>query len=188
MRDGSQTRERIERAALRLFVQGGVAGTSIRAIAAEAGISQGAMYNHFRGKDELAWHLFADNFSQIGSELGRIGRADAPLRDKLSAMIEHVFHLFDRNWETVSYVYLARHTHLKHVTRHVGNPYLAFRTVIAQEMRQGGIPHQDADVATSLVIGAIIQVIDTRILGNIKGPLTEHTDQVTNACVAILQG
>ena len=36
MRDGRQTRERIERAALRLFVQSGVAETSIRDIALEA--------------------------------------------------------------------------------------------------------------------------------------------------------
>lgn len=188
MRDGRQTRERIERAALRLFVQSGVAETSIRDIALEAGVSQGAMYNHYRSKDELAWHLFADNFSEIGSELRRIGRRDAPLRDRLRAMIGHVFELFDRDWETVSYVFLARHLHLKQVTRHLGNPYVAFRTVIAQEMRRGRIPGHDVDVAASLVIGAIIQVIDTRILGNIKGPLADHTDQVTDACVAILRG
>ena len=188
MRDGRETRERIERAALRLFVRGGVAETSIRDIAVEAGVSQGAMYNHYRSKDELAWHLFADNFSEIGSELRRIGRDDAPLRDRFKAMIGHVFRLFDRDWETVSYVFLARHMHLKQVTRHLGNPYVAFRTVIAHEMRLGNVPHKDVDVAASMVTGAIIQVIDTRILGNIKGPLTDHTDQVTDACVAILQG
>ncbi len=188
MRDGRQTRERIERAALRLFVQGGVAETSIRDIALEAGVSQGAMYNHYRSKDELAWHLFADNFSEIGSELRRIGRDEAPLADRLRAMIGHVFALFDRDWETVSYVFLARHMHLKQVTRHLGNPYVAFRTIIAREMRQGHIPRRDVDVAASLVTGAIIQVIDTRILGYIKGPLADQTDQVTEACVAILQG
>ena len=102
MRDGRQTRERIERAALRLFVRGGVAETSIRDIAVEAGVSQGAMYNHYRSKDELAWHLFADNFSEIGAELRRIARGDAPLADRLRAMIGHVFELFDRDWETVS--------------------------------------------------------------------------------------
>ncbi len=187
MRDGSQTRERIERAALRLFVQGGVAETSIRDIAVEAGVSQGAMYNHYRSKDELAWHLFADNFSEIGSELRRIGRSETPLRDRLRAMIGHVFELFDRDWEAVSYVFLARHMHLKQVTRQLGNPYIAFRTIIAQEMRQGRNPHRDVDVAASMVTGAIIQVIDTRILDYIKGPLVDHTDQVTDACVAILQ-
>ncbi len=188
MRDGRQTRERIERAALRLFVRGGVAETSIRDIALEAGVSQGAMYNHYQSKDELAWHLFADNFSEIGSELRRLARGDTSLRDRLTAMIGHVFELFDRDWETVSYVFLARHMHLKQITRHLGNPYVAFRTIIAQEMRRGRIPRRDVDVAASMVTGAIIQVIDTRILDYIKGPLVDQTDQVTDACVAILQG
>ena len=187
MRDGSHTRERIERAALRLFVQNGVAETSIRDIAIEAGVSQGAMYNHHQSKDELAWHLFADNFSDIGAELRRIGRRDAPLAERLKAMIGHVFELFDRDWETVSYVFLARHMHLKQITRHLGNPYVAFRTVIAQEMRQHKISNRDVDVAASMVTGAIIQVIDTRILGYLKGRLTDHTDQVTDACIAILE-
>ncbi len=118
----------------------------------------------------------------------RGGELDAPLRQRFHGMIDHVFRLFDSDWETVSYVFLARHTHLKQITRHLGNPYVAFRTVIAQKMRQGRIPSQDVDVAASLVTGAIIQVIDMRILGYIKGPLAGHTDQVTEACVAIIQG
>jgi AcrR family transcriptional regulator len=187
MRDGSHTRERIERAALRLFVRNGVAETSIRDISVEAGVSQGAMYNHYRSKDELAWHLFADNFSEIGAELRRIGRGDGPIAERMRAMIGHVFDVFDRDWEMVSYVFLARHMHLKQITRHLGNPYVAFRTVIAQEMRKGSNAGRNVDVAASMVTGAIIQVIDTRILGYLKGRLADHTDQVTEACIAILE-
>ena len=137
----------IERAALRLFVRGGVAETSIRDIAVEAGVSQSAMYNHYRSKDELTWHLFAVGFSEIGSEL----------------------------WTDESLGGSA-------------NPYIAVRAVIAREMRRGRIQHRDVDVAASLVVGAIIQVIDIRILGYIKGPLTNRTNQVTEACIGILQG
>ena len=54
MRDGSETKERIERAALTLFVKRGIAETSIRQIARAARVSLGAMYNHYRSKDELA--------------------------------------------------------------------------------------------------------------------------------------
>ena len=44
------TRERIERAALKHFVEQGIAETSIRNIADTAHISLGAMYNHFSSK------------------------------------------------------------------------------------------------------------------------------------------
>ena len=54
MHNASQTRERIDRAAIRLFVERGVDGTSIRQIAKEAGISVGALYNHYPSKEDMA--------------------------------------------------------------------------------------------------------------------------------------
>ena len=66
------TKELIEQAALKLFVGQGVAETSIKDIAREAGVSQGAMYNHYASKDELAWLLFSDNFTEIGADLRQI--------------------------------------------------------------------------------------------------------------------
>ncbi|MBL8662459.1 MAG: helix-turn-helix transcriptional regulator, partial [Candidatus Odyssella sp.] len=62
MRDGSETKERIENAALTLFVKRGIAETSIRQIAKTAKVSLGAMYNHYKSKDELAEVLFAELF------------------------------------------------------------------------------------------------------------------------------
>ena len=47
------TRESILMAALRLFSRNGYEGTSMRDIAGEVGISQGAIYKHFAGKDAL---------------------------------------------------------------------------------------------------------------------------------------
>lgn len=187
MRDGSLTRERIERAALKLFVEQGVAETSIRDIAREAGISQGAMYNHFESKDELAWTLFAQHFSEMGQELRRRAHAHDSLPDKFRAMIAYVFERFDHDWLLVSYVFLARHLHLKRVTRKLGNPYIAFRAVIAAAIRRGEIPRQNADLAASLVVGAIIQVIDTKILGVIKGDLSSAAEATAAACARLLE-
>ena len=47
------TRESILMAALCLFSRNGYEGTSMRDIAGEVGISQGAIYKHFAGKDAL---------------------------------------------------------------------------------------------------------------------------------------
>ncbi len=187
MRDGSLTKERIERAALKLFVEQGVAETSIRDIAAEAGISQGAMYNHFESKDELAWSLFAVHFSEMGQELGRRAQAQDNVPAKFRSMIAYVFERFDHDWLLVSYVFVARHLHLKRVTRKLGNPYIAFRAVITSAIRRGEIPRQDPDLAASLVVGAVIQVIDTKILGVIKGDLSAAADATAAACARLLE-
>ena len=83
----SDTKERIERSALRLFVEQGIAETSIREIAQEAGVSQGAMYNHYASKEDLAWELFSSNFSEIGHELRRIAADCDTLASKLTGVV-----------------------------------------------------------------------------------------------------
>ena len=44
---------RIERAALEVFVRDGVDAATTRAIATAAGVSEGALYRHYKGKDYL---------------------------------------------------------------------------------------------------------------------------------------
>jgi AcrR family transcriptional regulator len=45
---------KVDRVAVELFAAKGVDGVSIAEIAGAAGVSQGALYRHYRSKDELA--------------------------------------------------------------------------------------------------------------------------------------
>jgi AcrR family transcriptional regulator len=182
------TKERIERAALRLFVEQGIAETSIKKIAQAAGVSQGAMYNHYVSKEELAWALFSRNFSEIGQELRQCAREQDGLEARLSAMIRLLFRRFDEDWLAVTYAVFVRHQHIRRVDRRQGNPYLVFRTVIAEAIKSGEIPRQDAELSTALVTGAIIQVMDTRILGRLGSDLQRLADEVGRRCVRLLGG
>jgi len=181
------TRERIERAALKLFVENGVAATSVKDIAREAGVSQGAMYNHYKSKDELAWRLFADNFTEIGADLRQIARENRDLRSKLRSVTRYIFDRYDRDPLLISYCFLVRHAHLMQLRTKLGNPYLVIRTIIEGETRRHTISPREIDVAASLVTGAIMQMIDIRIYGSITGALKPHANAVADACVTILQ-
>jgi AcrR family transcriptional regulator len=188
MARGLDTKGLIERAALRLFVEEGIAESSIKKIARAAKVSQGAMYNHYPSKDELAWQLFATNFSAFGHALRQLAGQHHTLEAQLSAMIQYVFERYEEDWLLVTYVFFARHHHLRRVTRKMGNPYLAFRTVISRAVKRGEIPPQDLDVATSMVLGAVIQLIDTRILGRIPGHLPRLAEPAAASCMRLLQG
>jgi len=48
---GEETKQRVEDAAIRVFVQKSVSGASVRDIAREAQVSLGAMYNHYKSKE-----------------------------------------------------------------------------------------------------------------------------------------
>ncbi len=182
----AETRRRIERAALELFVGQGVAATSIRDIADLARISLGAMYNHFTSKEELAWQLFIDGWSEMGRTLRERARAEKTLAAKMRAMIGYVFHTFDADWLLVTYVFTSRHEHLRRVPPTRDNPYMVFRLVIVDAMRRQEIPRKDPELATALVMGAIIQATDSRILRRLKGPLADHVEATATCCVTML--
>src|SRR5262245_8895514 len=188
----AETRERIERAALKHFVEQGIAEPSIRDIADEARISLGAMYNHFKSKEELAWQLFINGWNEFGEALSRCEAAQPDLPSKLRAMIDHVFHRFDQDWLFVTYVFSSRHQHLKRVFTPTGraraNPHQVFRHVIAQAMRRGEIPEGELDLKTTLVIGAVIQTIDSSIIGRFEGPLREYALPAADLCIRMLKG
>ena len=181
------TRERIEQAALELFVAKGVAETSIREISATADVSQGAMYTYFRSKAELARSLFLQNFLVGAEALEAKARAETTLSAKLRSMVRYIYGRFDTDPEIVAYLYLSRQQYLRSLPEAFPHPYEAFRRVIHQAMQDGEIPSDDDHVATSMVVGAISQLIDTKIAGPIKGRLLARSDTVASSCLAMLK-
>ncbi len=67
------------------------------------------------------------------------------------------------------------------------NPYLVFRSVIKEGMTRGEIPKEDPDVAASMVMGVILQVIDTAILARrIRPPIKKLSGTIIAACLRVL--
>lgn len=182
----TDTKSKIERAALELFAANGIDGTSIKEVATKAGVSQGAMYNHYDSKEELAWSLFANNYSELGWEMRRCIKESSTLAQELRAIIGVVYSKFEEDWALWSYVFFARHTFVNRVTPAMGNPFMVLRHVIKEAMRSGTIPERDLEIMTAVVNGAVLQVADVRILGRVKQPLTELSDEVASACIRSL--
>ncbi len=188
MRDGSATKELIDRTALRLFAEKGVRETTIRDIAASAGIAEGTMYRHYGSKDELASTLFLENYAAVGRRLRQVEEAHETTRAKLDAMIRYFCSVYETDRTVFSYLFLTRHRYMQLLTRRMPNPYLVFRRVIRAGMARGEIPDRDPDVATSMVMGVILQVIDSRLLGGrIKQSISELADSITAACFMVFE-
>jgi AcrR family transcriptional regulator len=59
----------IREAALSCFARLGYEGTRVRHIADEAGVSEAALYRHWKSKEELAASVFADGMRGYAAEL-----------------------------------------------------------------------------------------------------------------------
>ena len=187
MRDGARTKDLIEKTALRLFVKKGLKETTIRDIASAAKLSEGALYRHYGGKDELAWALFSQNFTGFAQELDHIQRRHRTLNAKLDAMVRHFCAFFDKDSVLFSYLLLTQHAQLQRVTPEMSHPMLVLRAAIAGGMARGEIPKRDPDVATSMVMGMVLQVAVNKIYGRIKADLSSLADQLVTGAWRVLQ-
>ncbi|MFQ5786029.1 MAG: TetR/AcrR family transcriptional regulator [Alphaproteobacteria bacterium] len=188
MRDGTATKELIKRTALRLFAKKGITETTIRDIASAAKIAEGTMYRHYASKEDLAWSLFAENYTALGRELRRVQKRETTARRKLTVMIRYFCNVFERDADMFTYLFLARHRQMQKITPRMPNPYFVFRTVIKEGMVHGEIPREDPDVAASMVMGVILQVIDSSLLGQrIRPGIHRLADTIIAACLRVLK-
>ncbi len=113
-RPSEVTRERIMKAAERLFAERGYDGTSIRAIVARAHVNQAAINYHFEGKDGLYREVLRAAFRGLTEDqLAHAGEAGAMSREEaLAAFVRRQLrpllardevsrHIRIFNWETV---------------------------------------------------------------------------------------
>ncbi|MFN8374291.1 MAG: TetR/AcrR family transcriptional regulator [Anaerolineae bacterium] len=89
MGKAQETKERIIALSAPIFNRYGYSGTSMSDILKATGLEKGGVYNHFRGKEELALAAFDYNFRQMSRRFVRALKAsgDSPTR-QLLAMID----------------------------------------------------------------------------------------------------
>jgi len=183
MRDGAKTRERLDRAALKLFVEKGVDAATVRDLAAAAEIAEGTIYRHYASKDDLAWELFRRHFTALAQELETLQAREDTFKGKLETMVGHFCRFFDQDQVLFSYLLLSQHGHLQRVTEEMANPVEVVCRVMAAGVDQGELPPQDPGVAAAMVLGLVLQVAVFRIYGRLNESLTGLVETLTGAAL-----
>ncbi|MCX5891258.1 MAG: TetR/AcrR family transcriptional regulator [Deltaproteobacteria bacterium] len=187
-RNGNKTKKLLARTALELFVRKGITETTVRDIAAAAGLAEGTLYRHFDSKDELAWELFHTNYTAFAQELDRLQQQYDPLKDKLAAMISQFCTFFDQDPVLFGYLLLAQHTQLKKVTPEMETAVTVLQKVIAQGMARREIPAGEVEVAAAMVLGLVLQVAVFKAYNRITQDLSELSEALVAACWRVLAG
>ncbi|MFM9978039.1 MAG: TetR/AcrR family transcriptional regulator [Sphingomonadaceae bacterium] len=86
----NQNKAEILRAATALFVEQGMTGLNVRAVATRAGVSTIGVYSHFGGKAGLLDALYADGFAQLGQVVAAANHATDPHDAIMNAVDRYV--------------------------------------------------------------------------------------------------
>lgn len=182
MRAGQATKDRIEQSALTLFVKNGVDGTGVREIAKAAGITEGAIYRHFKGKDALVWQLFANNYVAYGAKLDALQREQVGSAAKLEAMVKGFCAFFDEDETLWRFLLLVQHGQLANVTDDMVTPVQVVEGVISAGIKAGDIAFKDAPAATAAVFGIVLQTTTFKIYDRLQGPMSKRADTLVVTC------
>jgi len=177
----TDTRDRIERAAIQLFAERGVDATSVRDISRAVGISEGALYRHFTSKDELVRETFQRHYVRFTARLEALARAETTARGKLAAMIRGFCQAHDEDPALFRFLLFVQHGQLNQLAPGTPTPVEAVRAVVADGISSNEIPGQHPDFATALVFGIVLQPVTFAAYGRLSGSLTSRCDHLIAA-------
>jgi AcrR family transcriptional regulator len=179
---GARTQEKIEKETQALFADKGVDRTTIGDIARAAGIAEGTIYRHYPSKEELVWQLFSRNYLRLAGQLDALQAARQDLRSKLAAMVGMFCSLYEQDPDMFRFLLLVQHGQLDRVTTDMQTPVKVLKAAIDAAIARGEIPAQDAEVATAMVLGMVLQVAVFKVYGRVTRPLGDFADRLAEGC------
>lgn len=179
-------RPKIEKAALELFIRDGVDAATTRNIADNAGVSEGALYRHYKGKDELALALFMETHNRLGEMMLLAFTEAGTIEDKVRRAVTAYCAFADEDWLSFSYHLVSLNRYLPHDTKRDDDPVSVVEKLIEQLMETGDIPNGDSAILAAMSLGIVMQSGLNKIYSRLPGPFSQHVETFTRAIMAIL--
>ncbi len=180
-------KEAIYQTAMRLFGERGLAGTGIREIAREAGVSEAAMYRHWKGKKDLAQAIFAQGMSQLYEELKQNVPTTGPACDAIRATVTIFFQAYDAHPEVVHYLLLNQHDLWRSIDRNQPNPVGFWFDLLRTRAAEFDVcPELAGDIIGPITLGIILRPGIAAAYDSIPVPLIQHANAVSIALCRVL--
>ena len=183
----ADTRTLIERAALTLFVRDGYDAATTRLIAAEAGISEGAIYRHFRSKEELAGNLFLAIHRRLTEVITKAAAGALGIDAKVGAAVAAYCAVADEDWLLYAFHLLTLHRFLPLWEETGDDPVTAVERIVAQAIADREIPPGDPALLAAMALGIVTQTAQNMAYHRIAAPLSAHAGAFAAAIGAVFR-
>lgn len=169
---------KIMRAAVRLFVERGIDGTTTKDIAAKSGVSEGALYRHFKSKEDLAFHLFSVHVNDFTLDLAMKVAAESDFKNKIQAYITTCFDAFETERDLFTYLILSEHRELDRYPVTFKHPGHVAVDLVSAGQKAGIFRAGDPYIGASILVGGIIRLCIARIRKAIDHDLRQEISSV----------
>jgi len=156
-------RERILRAAIKIFSQKGFFSSKVSDIARSAGVADGTIYLYFKNKDDLLISLFEEKMAEVVADVReRVASGEGAL-SRLKIFIENHMSLLIREAGLIEVLQVELRQSNKFMKEYVPVKFLEYLDVISEILEQGireGAFRQELNVAVArrAVFGALDEI------------------------------
>lgn len=171
----------IIQAAVKLFAERGIEGTTTREIALLSKTAEGTLFRHFESKEDLAWQIYRENLMTFMEALEADIARRSSARAKLRAMVERCYTLYENNPTVCSFLLLSEHSAARRMSRDCRTPILVLIEIIEAGRESGELGPLDPTFSAALAFGAILRVPIFKVYGRLSCDLREKVDTVTTA-------
>lgn len=187
-------RDRVLKAALKLFVEQGYFNTNVPDISKLSKCSVGSIYHHFLNKEEIASQLYSDGITQFRAHLSAAIEKDHSLEQTVKALVVAFLDFAEGHPLLARYVWLARHDEF--LSQSLSKPTMVgfdslgrhLTRTIKSAIRNKEIGNMSAEVVWSILFGIPLGFMTDWLDGYTKMRPTEAAPELSRAAWAALKG
>jgi len=165
--------------ALKLFNRKGYAGTTVREIVAEAGVTKPVLYYYFGNKEGIYIELLEGSFKKLEDLLDGFHSEEGKVSEKLVTLFDRFFQLFCENIETV------RLMHSIYYGPPQGAPFYDFEAyhrklqdaverLVEEGIRTGEFRRLDVNDVTLAIVGVLHVAMNSSLCQTSKAAVTRY--------------
>ena len=178
-------RKEIIAATISLVAKHGVSGSSVRLIAEEAGVTEGALYRHFASKEDLCHQAYCQIVAEMAAEKEEILESRLSFAAKTREWVRVSYGYFDRFPDAFTFVILTVHDFpdsLSEITTRQGR---LLKAMIISAVVENELSPLIPELAVSHFTGVMLNVPRLINEGLLDKPASQYTEDVVAAIYRI---
>ncbi|MCU7805386.1 MAG: TetR/AcrR family transcriptional regulator [Candidatus Thiodiazotropha sp. (ex Lucinoma annulata)] len=170
-------------AALDLFVDDSYHNVTVHDIQKRADVSIGAIYHHFGSKEGIAKALYNRIIQEVDDLIDSVTETIESPSKQCEEIIKQLFEYTESHPNIIAFVFHAKHSEFLPGEPLMCNasPFLKMREIIRKGIECGEFLDTDRWAAASCIYGGAIRMMQLRLDGIIKKPITEYSNIIINA-------
>ncbi|MBW1831525.1 MAG: TetR/AcrR family transcriptional regulator [Deltaproteobacteria bacterium] len=163
-------RERILKAAIKVFAKNGFYATRVSEIAKAAGVADGTIYLYFKNKDDVLVTIFEEGIERLLSILREVAESEEPFDNRIRRIIELQLGLMEEQRDLAEVITVNLRQSSRLLKQYATPLFMQYIDVIADVVRAGqeeGTFRKDLNprVVARCLFGAIDAILLTWALG-----------------------